>query len=397
MKRSAAGPPRLVLPLVALASVLLAAPGASASASSFWPPDALPANLSANDPGPVELGLRFRAATNGTITAIRFYKASDNLGPHVGNLWTGTGQLLASVAFADETASGWQQAALAAPVAIDADTPYVVSYHAPAGRYSFDGAYFGADRVSGPLTAPAAGGNGVFAYGAAGAFPSGTFNATNYWVDVVFEDGPPDPSPPTVVSTVPAAGAVGVAVSQDVRASFSKPLDPATVGAATFTLRDGGGALVPATVTYEAAASRALLHPASPLAYSATYTATVAGGPGGVRDLAGQPLADDVAWTFATVAPPADEGPGGPILILTSAGSPFSRYYVEILAAEGLNSYRAVDVTKLTAALLTSYDVVVLGEMTLSAGQVALLTGFVNGGGNLVAMRPIHSSRGCWA
>jgi hypothetical protein len=28
--------------------------------------------------------------------------------------------------------------------------------------------------------------NGVYAYGAASAFPSSSFNATNYWVDVLF-------------------------------------------------------------------------------------------------------------------------------------------------------------------------------------------------------------------
>ena len=36
--------------------------------------------------------------------------------------------------------------------------------------------------VSGP--------NGVYAYGAASAFPSQTFNSSNYWVDVVFSSGP---------------------------------------------------------------------------------------------------------------------------------------------------------------------------------------------------------------
>jgi len=34
------------------------------------------------------------------------------------------------------------------------------------------------------LTALAAG--GVYAYGASNAFPSNTFNASNYWVDVVY-------------------------------------------------------------------------------------------------------------------------------------------------------------------------------------------------------------------
>ena len=48
----------------------------------------------------------------------------------------------------------------------------------------------------------------------ASAFPGNSFNATNYWVDVVFEDGAPDPNPPTVVSTTPAAGATGVGVTR---------------------------------------------------------------------------------------------------------------------------------------------------------------------------------------
>ena len=50
-------------------------------------------------------------------------------------------------------------------------------------------------------------------------------------------------------------------------------------------------------------------------------------------------------WSFTTAAPPPpppDEGPGGPILVIASAGNPFSRYYAEILRAEGLNEF-AVD------------------------------------------------------
>jgi hypothetical protein len=40
------------------------------------------------------------------------------------------------------------------------------------------------------LTVPASGpsgGNGVFSYGAANTFPTASYQATNYWVDVVFE------------------------------------------------------------------------------------------------------------------------------------------------------------------------------------------------------------------
>src|SRR5262245_12365834 len=268
MKRNAVGLSRLVPLMAALATTLLAAPNAHACPCSLWGPEAVPANLSANDTAAVELGVRFRAATNGAISAIRFYKSADNGGAHVGNLWTNTGQLLATVSFEGETASGWQQAQLPTPIAIEASTLYVVSYHTQVGRYSFDSAYFAADRVNGPLTAPASagvGGNGVFAYGAASSFPGNSFNATNYWVDVVFEDGTPDPNPPSVVSTTPAAGAVGVSVTADVLAVLSKAMDAASIDVATFALRDAGGTVVPAAVTYEAGAFRARLHPSSPL------------------------------------------------------------------------------------------------------------------------------------
>jgi hypothetical protein len=348
----------------------------------------------AGDFNPVELGVKFQAATDGTVTAIRFYKSSANGGTHVGNLWSAAGERLATVTFGGETASGWQQAHLAAPVPIAANTVYVVSYHTTTGGYSYDSAYFGSAHVNGPLTAPASGasgGNGVYVYGAGNVFPDNSFNATNYWVDVVFADGPPDTSPPTVVSTVPAAGATGVATGVAVTATFSKAMDPASITSATFALRDAAGQAVPAAVSYVASAFRAELRPTSALATSATYTATVAGGPDGVRASDGQPLAGDFAWSFITAAPappPPDEGPGGPILIVTSETSPFSRYYVEILAAEGLNSYRATDIRNVTAAVLQAYDVVVLAPMALTAGQASIITSWVNGGGNLVAMRP---------
>ena len=65
---------------------------------------------------------------------------------------------------------------------------YVVSYHTT-GFYSADGNYFASALTSGPLTAPssaASSGNGVYAYGSISLFPTGSFNAANYWVDVVF-------------------------------------------------------------------------------------------------------------------------------------------------------------------------------------------------------------------
>jgi hypothetical protein len=85
------------------------------------------------------------------------------------------------------------------------------------------------------------------------------------------------------------------------------------------------------------------------------------------------------------------EGPGGPILVVVNdadVANQFGRYYAEMLRAEGLNEFAVADVGALNAGLLSSYQVVLLAETALSAGQASALVGWVNGGGNLIAMRP---------
>ena len=69
---------------------------------------------------------------------------------------------------------------------------YTASYHTNVGHYSNTANYFTADVTSGPLTAPA-GGNGVYAYGSTSLFPTSTFQATNFWVDVMFNPFAPTP------------------------------------------------------------------------------------------------------------------------------------------------------------------------------------------------------------
>jgi hypothetical protein len=155
---------------------------------SVFPSTAVPSGIATNDPSAVELGMKFQASVSGSITALRFYKGATTTGTHVGSLWTITGTLLASVTFANETASGWQQQVLPSPVPIQANTTYVVSYHTATGNYAVTAPYFTSAVVNGPLTAladGAAGGNGVYLYGG-GGFPTNTWNSSNYWVDVVF-------------------------------------------------------------------------------------------------------------------------------------------------------------------------------------------------------------------
>jgi hypothetical protein len=76
-------------------------------------------------------------------------------------------------------------------VAIASNTVYVASYHANGGHYSIDNNYFTINGVDNPplhaLTDGVSGGNGVYAYGASSVFPDQSWNAANYWVDVIFQ------------------------------------------------------------------------------------------------------------------------------------------------------------------------------------------------------------------
>ncbi len=149
---------------------------------------AVPAVPAVADPSAVEVGMKFSSRLPGFITAIRFYKGPGNNGPHVGNLWSASGELLASATFTAETASGWQQVELATPVPVAADTLYVVSYFAPVGNYAATPGFFNSGVTGTVLSGPAGaavGGNGVYRYSGVSAFPTNSFNNANYWVDVV--------------------------------------------------------------------------------------------------------------------------------------------------------------------------------------------------------------------
>lgn len=109
----------------------------------------------------------------------------------------------------------------------------------------------------------------------------------------------PAPTPPTVISTVPANGATGVAINRALSATFSVAMDPATVDAATFTLTATGGASVTGVVTYVAAGSVATFTPTAALAPSTAYTAKITAG---AMDINGTALASNYTWSFTTAA-----------------------------------------------------------------------------------------------
>jgi hypothetical protein len=83
-----------------------------------------------------------------------------------------------------------------------------------------------------------------------------------------------------------------------------------------------------------------------------------------------------------------EQGPGGPVLVVTDPGDGFGSYYAEILRAEGLNEFAVTDKANLSAATLAGYEVVVLAQTAVTDAQTTVLTNWVQGGGNLIAMRP---------
>ena len=165
-------------------------------------------------------------------------------------------------------------------------------------------------------------------------------------------------------------------------ATFSEFVKQSTLTTSSFVLKDPSNTVVPATLTYDSSTNIATLTPQAALQYGTTYTATVKGGAGGVTDYVGNPLPSDVSWSFTTEASPP------PLLVASSSANPFGRYLTEILRNEGLDAFTTLDTSLLSASVLSNFDVVLLGDGSLSAAQVATLTSWVNNGGKLVAMHP---------
>jgi hypothetical protein len=110
-----------------------------------------------------------------------------------------------------------------------------------------------------------------------------------------------DTAAPIVNGTTYANGATDVAINGKVGATFGEGMDPSTITDVNFSLKNtASGAAVAGAVSYSGV--DAVFAPASNLAAGTGYTATIKGGAGGVKDLAGNALAADYAWSFTTAA-----------------------------------------------------------------------------------------------
>ena len=168
-------------------------------------------------------------------------------------------------------------------------------------------------------------------------------------------DAIPDVTPPSVTSTIPAAGS-GVFVNRKITATFSEEMNSLTLTAASFTLTAGPGVTpVPGTVTY--LGRTAVFTPSNSLASSTAYTARITTG---AMDLAGNPSLAN-AWSFTTGAN-ADVTP--PVAMSTSP------------SGSGVPIGSTINVTfnePMDPATLTTANFAVTGPgATLVIGTVAL-------------------------
>ncbi len=83
--------------------------------------------------------------------------------------------------------------------------------------------------------------------------------------------------PPVVTVADPAEGDPSFPITDAIRLTFSRPLDPATAGPAFSLVPTAGGAPVAGTVTFERGGYELVFTPAEPLAAVTPYTLTLAG------------------------------------------------------------------------------------------------------------------------
>lgn len=168
-------------------------------ANSFFGSSSVPTLVDGADGASYTMGFQFTNSSSTTqIVGARFFKATTNTGTHVGRLFSLTANnvftgatTLATVTFTGETSSGWQYMPFASPVTLSSTGAwYIIAVDMPNGHYSIDTPnQWSGPRTTGPLTAGNGGGtenNGLFV-SPAGTIPNTAFNASNYWVDLLWQ------------------------------------------------------------------------------------------------------------------------------------------------------------------------------------------------------------------
>jgi hypothetical protein len=334
---------------------------------SIWGTATTPANADSGDPGAIEVGVKFTSERFGTVSGVRFWKATGNTGTHIGSLWTAGGQRLAQATFPNETATGWQTVTFATPVPVEPGTTYVASYYAPNGHYAATADWFhrapapgpngGATSDSPPLhavTSSGATGNGVFSYAPSSTFPTSSFAAANYWVDVLF-------TPQAVPGQVTGVSAVE-AGRTSATVTWSAPAGGGSVTSYKVTPYVGSAPQTPTTVTGSPPETSTTI---TGLTTGTTYTFTVeAVNPNGSGPVSSH---SNPMTPLTAVAPSAPTG------VTAEPASQSARVRWTASAAEGDSAITGYTVTPYVGS--TAHEPTQAGASATSA----TVTGLTNG------------------
>jgi methionine-rich copper-binding protein CopC len=161
-----------------------------------------------------------------------------------------------------------------------------------------------------------------------------------------------DTTRPTITSSTPADGATGVATNRKITATFDEAMDSTSISASSFTLTGPGTTPVTGGVVSLADNTASFTPPASNLAASTVYTATIKAG---VKDLAGNALLKDFVWRFTTADAAQALAKGPAPVVLGTAGN------FVILAKAGVS---------------TTGTTKIVGNIGLSPAAESFITGF---------------------
>ena len=175
-------------------------------------------------------------------------------------------------------------------------------------------------------------------------------------------------TPPTVSATSPADAATNIAANSAITVTFSEAMLQSTLSINTFKLTTQAGAPIAGTVS--ASSTAATFTPSAPLAASTPYTATITTG---ATNSAGNALAANFTWNFATGAVPDTTPP------TVSATSPAN-------AATGVALNTSVSATFSEPMTNSSLTTASFTLVTTSSG--AAISGRVTMSGNTATFTP---------
>ena len=205
-----------------------------------------------------------------------------------------------------------------------------------------------------------------------------------------------DTTAPTVSLTNPSNNATGVAINTAITAAFSETMDSSSITTSTFTVGQGVGqglSLASGTVSYSG--TTATFTPSSNLSYNTTYTATITTG---VKDSAGNAMASNYTWIFATGTASDTTAPTSPSVSINSGSSSTTSTSVTLTLSAmddvGVTGYYASETSTTPSAsaagwisvtFTTSYSANVSFTLSSGDGTKTVYVWFRDSAGNISA------------